>query len=92
MGRYLIETPHTENTCKLLYEQVEAMGYLHNFEWGCEAGIHSGWTFIEADDEAQARLVVPLLVRDEAKVIPVVKFSPEMLKKHHPGVVENPSH
>lgn len=84
MQRYLIETPHTERNCVLLIHQVEAMGYLHNFDWGCEAGIHCGWAIIEAEDEAQARLVVPLLVRDEAKVIPLVKFSSEILKNEHP--------
>lgn len=58
----------------MLVDQVYAMGYLHNFDWGCEAGIHNGWAIIEAEDEAQARLAVPPLVRKKARVIKIIKF------------------
>lgn len=74
MHRYLIETPHTARDCEMLVEQVYAMGYLHNFEWGCEVGVHDGWAIIEAESEAQARLAVPSLVRRKARVIKLSKF------------------
>ncbi len=41
MDRYLIETPHDAKDCVLLVQQVYAMGYLTNFEWGCKSGVHS---------------------------------------------------
>ena len=69
----------------MLVDQVYAMGYLHNFEWGCEVGIHNGWAIIEAENEAQAMLAVPSLVRRKARVIKLNKFTrnSEMYKKAH---------
>jgi hypothetical protein len=52
MNRYLIETPHTDQDCHRLVEQVYAMGYLYHFDWGCMAGVHCGWAIIEAENEA----------------------------------------
>jgi hypothetical protein len=74
MDRYLIETPHTGQECLILVKQLNAQGFLWNFDWGCEAGIHSGWAIIEAESEAQARLVVPPLVRNRARIIKLNKF------------------
>ena len=74
MDRYLIETPHTVPECLDLVKLLNAQGYLWNFDWGCEAGIHSGWVIIEAENEAQARLAVPPLVRSRARIIKLNKF------------------
>ena len=63
MDRYLIETPHTEQNCRDLVDLVNAAGYLNHFDWGCMSGVHCGWATIEAENEAQARLAVPPLVR-----------------------------
>ena len=49
MDRYLIETPHTASECLDLIKLINAQGYLWNFDWGCEAGIHSGWAIIDAE-------------------------------------------
>jgi hypothetical protein len=62
MERYLIETPHTQQNCLDLLDQIDAQGYLFNFDWGCPAGVHTGWVVIEAENEAQARMAVPPLV------------------------------
>jgi hypothetical protein len=75
MDRYLIETPHTAQDCKMLVQQIYAMGYLNHFDWGCMDGVHSGWAIIEAESEAQARLAVPAIVRGKARVIKLCKFS-----------------
>ena len=83
MQRFLIETPHDELNCKLLLSQVESMGYLHSFDWGCDAGVHSGWAIIEAESEAEARLAVPYLVRNTARVIPIIKYTPDQARKLH---------
>ncbi len=74
MERYLIETPHTPQECQRLVDQVYAMGYLYHFDWGCNAGVHSGWAIIEAENEADARLAVPSLVRAKARVVQLNKF------------------
>ena len=82
MDRYLIETPHTAQDCQLLVDQIYAMGYLHHFDWGCESGIHCGWAIIEAENEAQAQLAVPSLVRKKARVIKLKKFDGSVASYH----------
>lgn len=85
MERYLIETPHTHENCLALVDAVQAQGYLHNFDWGCEAGVHNGWVIIEAENEAQARLCVPPLVRGQSRVVRLNKFSAEDVNQLHGG-------
>jgi hypothetical protein len=63
----------------MLVDQVYAMGYLHHFDWGCEEGVHSGWAIIEAENETEARLAVPSIVRRKARIIKVTKFYGSML-------------
>ncbi len=75
MERYLIETPHSARDCHVLVSQIEAMGYLYHFDWGCPDGVHSGWAIIEAEDEAQARLAVPPFLRSKARVVKLTKFT-----------------
>jgi len=74
MDRYLIETPHTGEECLDLIKVLNAQGYLWHFDWGCKAGIHSGWAIIEAENQAQALLVVPPLVRSRARTVKLNKF------------------
>ena len=82
MDRYLIETPHTSGECLGLIELINAQGYLWNFDWGCEAGIHCGWAIIRAEDQSQARLAVPPLVRNRARVIRLNKFDSTSIEFH----------
>jgi len=81
MDRFLVESPHTLHDCKLAVKQVQSMGYLNNFDWGCEAGVHIGWAVIEAENESQALGVVPALVRGKARAIRLSKFLPEIVEK-----------
>jgi hypothetical protein len=83
MDRYLIETPHSEKNCILVLREVHAMGYLHNFEWGCKDGVHCGWAVIEAESEGQARMAVPGITRDSARVIKLIRFSEEQARELH---------
>jgi hypothetical protein len=82
MNRYLIETPHTGPECLDLIKLINAQGYLWNFDWGCEAGIHSGWAIIDAENEAQARLSVPPLVRSRARIIRLNKFDVRTIENY----------
>lgn len=83
MHRYLVETPHTAQECFMLMEQVHAMGYLHNFDWGCKSGVHCGWAIVEAESEEEARLAVPPLVRTKARVIQLTRFDAGQAKHLH---------
>ena len=81
MNRFLIESSHTAHECKLAIKQVLSLGYLNNFDWGCEDGIHTGWAVVEAENAAQALGVVPALVRNKAKAVKLAKFEPEIVDK-----------
>jgi hypothetical protein len=83
MDRYLIETPHEAAECLMLFSQLRAMGYLYHFDWGCQAGVHSGWAIIEAVDDQPAYLAVPPLVRHKARVIKLNRFDPAEEHKLH---------
>ncbi|OGO31557.1 MAG: hypothetical protein A2136_10915 [Chloroflexi bacterium RBG_16_54_11] len=91
MNRYLIETPHTAQDCQQIIDLVYAMGYLSHFEWGCLSGDHTGWAIIEAENEAQARLAVPSLIRRKARVVKLTKFDGKDVtnqKTHSMNVIE----
>jgi hypothetical protein len=77
MDRYFIESPHEAEECAMLMKAMLAMGYLMHFDWGCKSGHHVGWAVIEAENEAQARLVVPPMVRRRARIWRVDRWGPE---------------
>lgn len=83
MDRYLIETPHTDEECLGLLEQILAAGYLHNFDWGCTDGDHTGWAIVEAENLEQAKLAVPTMVRAKARVVRLNKFTDEDVQRLH---------
>ena len=51
-----------------------ALGYLNNFDWGCESGVHKAWAVIEAENESQALWSVPVLIRSKASATKLVKY------------------
>jgi hypothetical protein len=74
MEQFLIEIPHGEQNCLNLMRLLCAWDDLSNFEWGCQNGVHTCWGVIRADNEAEARLVVPPSMRAEARVVRVNRF------------------
>lgn len=83
MARFLVETEHTGDACVMVLGEVHSMGYLHHFEWGCDADVHCGWAFLEAENEEQALLSVPLIVRPQARAIRLVRFTEEDFERLH---------
>lgn len=81
MDRFLIESPHEAGDCKNLIKSIYALGYMHNCDWGCDAGVHTAWLIIEAENKSQALLVVPPMLRSKARAIKLVKFDPEIVKE-----------
>jgi len=74
MNQFLIEIPHAEHNCVELIRLLRTQGNLGDFEWGCQSGVHTAWGLITADDEAEARLVVPPRMRRDARVVRVARF------------------
>ncbi len=83
MHRFIVETAHTAENCALVIGEVHSLGFLHHFEWGCDAGVHTGWAFIEAATEEEALLSVPLIVRPEARAVRVGQFTEEDFERLH---------
>lgn len=74
MNRFLIESPHTAENCTQAVKDIHAAGYLHFFEWGCDDGDHTAWAIVEAQNAEHARQMVPWYLREQARIVKLVKF------------------
>jgi hypothetical protein len=79
MNRYMIEVSHepTHQDCLRLAGSMTQAGahYIEAADWGCEAGVHSGWMIVEALNDDDARLIVPPSLRCQARVVRLNKIS-----------------
>jgi hypothetical protein len=85
MGRFMIQASHTPEEClDILDEYVKAGAhYLTHTEWGCDENVHTGWIVVEAESDAEARLMVPPIIRNKALLVRLTTYSPEQIKKFH---------
>jgi len=74
MQRFMIESPHTAEKCDQVLLDLHAAGYLHYFEWGCKDNDHTGWAILDAEDLEHARQIVPWYLREQARIVRLVKF------------------
>ncbi len=83
--KFLIETPHTPQEClRALDEQLEkGEAVLEKFNYGCQAGDHTGYAIAEVRNEQEARGLVPGFLLDKTRIIPVDVFTPEVIKSFH---------
>ncbi|MEX2089845.1 MAG: hypothetical protein WEB62_08725, partial [Bacteroidota bacterium] len=77
MTHFLIESPHTKQDCAMIVKETMAIGYLTHFYWGCKTDDHRAWAIIEAENEKEALLSVPSLLRGKSKAIQIVQFDPK---------------
>lgn len=77
MPQFLVVSPHTKEDCTKVVKLTLAIGYLTHYHWGCKAGDHTAYAFIEAENEQEALLSIPTVVRNKAKAIKVVQFDPK---------------
>ncbi len=83
MNRYLVETKHAAEDCHHVVEQFIYHGFVMNFEWGCDDGVHTGWAMLESENEAEALLAVPAALRSKARAIRLSKYTPQKLEEAH---------
>ena len=83
MDRYMVIIPHTKEDCKSALKQIESIGTITHFDWGCKDGEHTGWAIIEADTKAEAMLTVPTIQRRTAHVFKLTRFDPEDIRAMH---------
>ena len=71
MHEFLIEVPHARGECAAARADLaDAAG--GTSYWGCEAGTHTTWIIAELAAEHEAWRLVPRLLRDTARVVPVM--------------------
>jgi len=83
LNRYIVESNHDAEECLHVLELVVAHGYITHYDWGCEAGVHTGWAVIEADSEEEAIMSVPSSMRSRARAIRLTKYTPRMIERFH---------
>lgn len=85
MARFIIEAPHTDPGCIEALDEVlkKDPKFLEKFVWGCNAGYHTGWVVVDAEDEASARKMMPIALRSQARIFKVDKFTPEEIRPLH---------
>ena len=55
-------------------------------DWGCEAGVHCGWIIVELDSRDEALRVVPLELRQQARITELNRFSKEQIASRIAGL------
>ena len=82
---FLIESKHSEAECLNALDRIleENPQLLEKCYMACMAGDHTGWATVEAEDESQARNMLPGNLRGNAKVIEVSLFTPDQIRSFH---------
>jgi hypothetical protein len=75
MQKFIIISPHTNQECTSVIKQTLAIGYLTHFYWGCKSGDHTGYAIIEADNQEQALLSIPPIIRSKGKAVGLIQFN-----------------
>jgi hypothetical protein len=70
LREYLIEVPHSPDECSAPLENVGDREPLRTYR-GCGGGTHTTWILVELAAEEEAWNLVPRLLRDTARVVPV---------------------
>jgi len=85
MAKYFIASPHTKEECVRALEDTLAQGpqVLAKYEYGCMAGDHTAYAFVDAPNETSARNYVPSSLRAKARFVEVSQFTPEQIKSFH---------
>ncbi len=81
MPLFLVMSPHTKEDCNKVVKLTLAIGYLTHFYWGCKSGDHCGYAMIEAENEKEALLSVPTVIRNKGKAIGIVQFDPKDVER-----------
>jgi hypothetical protein len=83
METYLVISEHSAEECNraLQYFHEYHESYLTKFWWGCADHDHNAYAIVEAENHNHARMSVPPLARDKARIIKLLHFN-QMVK--HP--------
>jgi hypothetical protein len=83
----MIQASHdpTPAACLRMLDEFLRAGahYLTHADWGCMDGHHAAWITVEADSDAEARLMVPPVIRNTALLVKLNRFTPEQIRGMH---------
>jgi len=84
---YFVQTSHNPEQCISVMDELknnkEGVGVLENSYFGCKKGNHIICSFVDAADEAEARLMLPASMQKSAKIIPVERWTPALVERMH---------
>ena len=86
MAKYMIEMPHTDAECLQALDEIseQAPQLLSMANWGCKAGVHTGWAVVEAKDDAGARqYVASPSMQNKARITKLTTFSRQDIESFH---------
>lgn len=79
MKRYLIEVPHgaDKKACDQAIQIFLQTGshFLTHADWGCLDGEHKAWITVDVENKEEARLILPSLFRQTAKITELTNFT-----------------
>jgi hypothetical protein len=81
MPRFLIEVPHesTGDACVKAIDVILRTGshFFSKADWGCKDGEHKAWIIVDVSSKDEARGIVPVSFRNDAKIVQLNAFSQE---------------
>ena len=90
MPRFLIEVPHEadEESCLRAIKVLLETGshFLTKADFGCKDGEHKAWIIVDVDNKNDAKMILPRVYRNDAKIVQLNVFSLETvndLLSHH---------
>ena len=90
MPRFLIEVPHEadEESCLRAIKVLLETGshFLTKADFGCKDGEHKAWIIVDVDNKNDAKMILPRVYRNDAKIVQLNVFSLEAINdllSHH---------
>lgn len=92
MKKFLIEVPHgaDKDACTKAIQIFLQTGshFLTHADWGCLDGEHKAWIIVDVENKEEAKLILPSLFRQTAKITELTTFTAADLvqtDKYHQG-------
>lgn len=86
MKKFIIEVAHgdSKTECKQAIQVFLETGshFLTHAHWGCIDGEHKAWIIADVPTKEDARNIVPVRYRQEAKIVELTRFSLDMDEQH----------
>lgn len=91
MPRFIIQLPHADDrtSCIRAIQAIERHGshLLTHMDWGCKAGVHTGWAIVDVGNRQEAMQLVPPQARHDVVIVELNRFTKEEMASWvaHPG-------